>query len=104
MADNDNENEKLKLHGEAPVDGFTERFAKIMKRRREQEGYTPSGLASILGVSEEYIRAIERGERSPNTGLFVRIVLALKLDAQRLVYGAKGSRKLQRAWAQSEVA
>jgi len=54
-----------------------QRFAKRVRRRREELGWTVTELARRAGVNREYLRSIERGE--VNTSLDKGVMIAWAL-------------------------
>ena len=52
---------------------------------RKRRGYSQSGLAAEVGASQPYIAQIERGSRTGDVHLYVRLAKVLRLRVEDLV-------------------
>lgn len=69
-----------------PTKPDNERFGTLLSRFRNESGFSRAEAAESLGVSSEYLRLIERGERTPAFGRMRHI---LGLYNVHFVMGAK---------------
>lgn len=53
---------------------------KWLAQRRKDAGLTQQELAEIVGVSNKYISAIEKGQRNPAGAVALKISKALSFD------------------------
>ena len=61
------------------------RYVGIQIRNlRTEAGLTQSRLAEFVGVSDEHISRLERGEKTPSLGMIGRIAEALQVPPSRL--------------------
>lgn len=60
-----------------------------IRRLREERGYTQAELATMAGVGEKYISAIERGARDPGKKIMAQLCDALAVDEQTARYGER---------------
>lgn len=58
-----------------------------IRQRREEIGFTQTDLASALGVKEANVYRWERGDSEPSSRLLRRIVKALDVSADWLLFG-----------------
>jgi transcriptional regulator with XRE-family HTH domain len=57
----------------------TEGHGELLRKWREQRGFTVSALARAAGVSRDQVRGAEQG-RQPKLGVFLRVAAVLNLD------------------------
>ncbi len=60
-------------------------FAKNLRKVREQKGFTQEGFANFVGFSRSYYTEIETGKRNISLKNFIRILQALRIDANTLL-------------------
>ena len=53
----------------------------LIRKKREELGYSEQELANIIGVSKVTISGYETGERRPNLEKFERLITALNISA-----------------------
>ena len=61
------------------------KVGKQIKSAREKVNMTRKELADIVGCSSHYIGYIERGDKSPNLDVFIKIVKALNVSSDILL-------------------
>jgi transcriptional regulator with XRE-family HTH domain len=61
------------------------RFGEKLRTLREQRGLTLRELAPMLEVQHSYIGKMERGERTPNTGMVLKIADVFEVCIDRLM-------------------
>jgi transcriptional regulator with XRE-family HTH domain len=66
-------------------DPDAERFGAIIRRLREQRGWTQDELASRAGMNSSYVGFIERGENVPTLTVILLLSQTLGQDAGDLV-------------------
>ena len=64
----------------------TEKLGKRVKKMRKSVKITQQKLAEKVGLSDKYIGAIERGERSPSVKTLDKIANALGIELLELFY------------------
>ena len=52
---------------------------------REKRGWTQTELSAVSGVSQQFISAVERGERVPNVYIALKLARALGVTVEELV-------------------
>jgi transcriptional regulator with XRE-family HTH domain len=65
-----------------------ERLGRALRRTREAAGLSPATVAAQLGVSEDTINRIERGELDPSCTMLDRLSVALGSDTPAIVHAA----------------
>lgn len=65
-----------------------EQFGTSLKTLRNARGWTAKQLAEALGVSDDTIRKWERGDRSPDLHLLLRIRALFNCTLDRLITGS----------------
>lgn len=65
------------------MDSQTELLVKLLKEKREAQGYSLRKLSAIVGVSFSTLGRIERGEGEPDNSTKIRILEWLGDDARR---------------------
>lgn len=60
-------------------------IATLFKNERERKGLSLSAVAERAGLSYQMIAFVERGERTPTMGSFIRIANALEVDPVKLL-------------------
>lgn len=63
---------------------YRQRWGERVARGREPFGYSQAGLAEAVGVTQQTISSIERGETAPGEYLKVRIANALGMKPAQL--------------------
>ena len=58
-----------------------ESIGKNIRRFRKERGYRQEDLAEMVGLSVNYMGAIERGEKLPSLETFITIVNCLSISA-----------------------
>lgn len=62
-----------------------------LRKIRRQKGYTLQKLAEKAGIGNVYLSEIERGLKMPSLNCFIRIVEALEISADSVLYGELSS-------------
>jgi len=62
-----------------------------LREVRRQKGYTLQSLADKAGIGNVYLGEIERGLKMPSLNSFIRIVEALEVSADSILYGELSS-------------
>ena len=62
-----------------------------LRQVRRQQGHTLQSLAKKAGIGNVYLSEIERGLKMPSLNSFIRIVEALEVSADSLLYGELSS-------------
>lgn len=60
-----------------------------IRKLREERGYTQKQLAEIIHVKEQYISALERGQRRPGKKILPLLCDALGVDGKTLLFGSR---------------
>lgn len=60
-------------------------LGKRVKSARVRRGLTQEGLAETVGVSQNYLSAIERGDKIPRLATFIKIANGLQVSADYLL-------------------
>lgn len=60
------------------------KFAKIVKKIREDKGYSKGKMSELIGCDISYIGKIERSEKFPNLKMIFKIANALEVPAKTL--------------------
>jgi len=68
---------------------FLRALGRALRERRGQRGLSPTALAAAVGIGEERIRALERGELDPGYELLVALADALEVRSGVLVTRAE---------------
>jgi XRE family transcriptional regulator, regulator of sulfur utilization len=61
------------------------KFGAIIRRLREQRGWTQDELAERAGMNGSYVGFIERGENVPTLSVILLLAQTLQVDAGDLV-------------------
>ncbi len=61
------------------------RFAKKLRNERLRRGLSQESLASVAGLSRNYIGMIERGEANLTLGTIERLARALRMESWELL-------------------
>lgn len=61
----------------AEEETLSERFGKLVRRLREENGYSQEDFAFRVGLHQTYVSSVERGERNVTIGTADRIATAL---------------------------
>ncbi len=56
----------------------------LIRKKREEKGYTIDKLAKIAGMSKGHLSRIERGETDPTITTLSRVAIALKVKVEEL--------------------
>ena len=65
------------------------RFAKAVKRHRQEQGLSQESLAELTGLHRTYIGSVERGERNICIDNMERIAKALGVELTTLLVRAE---------------
>ncbi len=60
------------------------KFAQIVKKIREDKGYSKGKMSELIGCDISYIGKIERSEKFPNLKMIFKIANALEVPAKTL--------------------
>lgn len=60
------------------------KFAKIVKKIREDKGYSKGKMSELIGCDISYVGKIERSEKFPNLKMIFKIANALEVPAKTL--------------------
>lgn len=60
------------------------KFAQIVKKIREDKGYSKGKMSELIGCDISYIGKIERSEKFPNLKMIFKIANALEVSAKTL--------------------
>lgn len=60
------------------------RVELLIRKKREERGYTIDKLAKLANMSKGHLSRIERGETEPTITTLVRIAIALKVNMEEL--------------------
>ncbi len=60
------------------------KFAQIVKKIRENKGYSKGKMSELIGCDISYIGKIERSEKFPNLKMIFKIANALEVPAKTL--------------------
>lgn len=58
-----------------------------IRKCRQRKGLTQEVLAELVGISKNYLGAIERGEKIPALDTLVDIINVLEVSADEILYG-----------------
>lgn len=58
----------------------------ILKQQREEKGYTREQIAERVGIGVRHLAAIENCEKNASVSVFIRIIRALGISADRVIY------------------
>jgi transcriptional regulator with XRE-family HTH domain len=61
-------------------------FGKVIRRFRQDLGYSQEDLAELAGLHRTYISQLERGLKSPSLKVLFALSKALKLKPHTLIY------------------
>ena len=64
-------------------------FCNRLKAERVKQGLTQNMLAIKANTKQDYIAQIERGGRNPSLKMLMKILAALDISADYLIYGAE---------------
>jgi len=67
-------------------------LGRVIRELRDAKGKTQAAIAEATGLTEQYIRKIERGKGNPSYLALQRIAAALGLDLQRLAVLVRADR------------
>jgi len=56
----------------------------LIRKKREEKGYTIDMLAKLAGMSKGHLSRIERGETDPSITTLSRVAIALKVKVEEL--------------------
>lgn len=65
---------------------ITDKMGEILKEIRMEQGISRDVIAERAGIGTRHLAAIENEERAPSIEVFCRIVRALGISADRIVY------------------
>jgi len=68
-------------------------FGTNLRAERERQRLTRIALANKIGTKQDYIAQIERGSKSPSMKTLRRIVEALNVSADSLIFGTDESER-----------
>lgn len=60
------------------------KFAQIVKKIREDKGYSKGKMSELIGCDISYVGKIERSEKFPNLKMIFKIANALEVPAKTL--------------------
>ena len=60
------------------------KFTKIVKKIREDKGYSKGKMSELIGCDISYVGKIERSEKFPNLKMIFKIANALEVPAKTL--------------------
>ena len=60
------------------------KFAQIVKKIRDDKGYSKGKMSELIGCDISYIGKIERSEKFPNLKMIFKIANALEVPAKTL--------------------
>ena len=64
-------------------------FGNNLRTERERQKLTRIALANKIGTKQDYIAQIERGSKSPSMKTLRRLVEALNVSADSLIFGTE---------------
>ena len=79
------------------------KFGGRLRAERERKGLTRLDLANEVETKQNYIAEIERGDRNPSLNTFVKILLALEISADSIIFGVSENEKGERDILISDV-
>ena len=62
-------------------------FGARLREERQQQKLTRIMLADKVGTKQDYIAQMERGDKSPSLDTLIRILSALDISADALIFG-----------------
>ena len=65
---------------------ITDTLGEILKRERLKAGYTREEIAERAGIGVRHLAAIENEQRMPSAEVFCRLVRAIGISADLIVY------------------
>lgn len=65
---------------------ITDAPGAILKALREEQGYTREQIAERVGIGVRHLAAIENCEKNASVAVLIRIIRALGVSADRIVY------------------
>jgi len=68
---------------DAPID---KELAALLRKAREDSGYTRDQIAERSGYGTRHIAAIENGEKNPSAKCLCRLIRAIGVSADTIVY------------------
>jgi len=64
-------------------------FGKMVRRLREEQGYSQEAFADYADIHRTYMGGIERGERNPTLTTIYRLAAALNVPPNKLLRNKK---------------
>lgn len=64
-----------------------QRIGENVAKLRKDRGWDRKEVAGSLGISDDYLGKVERGQRSLSPGDLVRLAYLFGIDIDRLVFG-----------------
>ena len=68
---------------------LSDAFSRLVKKRREEKGFSRAALARMAGLHQTYVGLLEREERSPNLDTAKAIASALDLSLVEMIAEAE---------------
>lgn len=68
---------------------------KAIKEERLRLGYVRETIAERANISPRYLAAIELGEKTPKADVFVRIIQAMGVSANKIVYSSQSENEVE---------
>ncbi len=70
-----------------PVDNYGEmrKFGEKLRTLRQRQGLSQDQLGDMLGVHQTHIGRIERGEKTPNARMILKISRIFNVPADQLI-------------------
>ncbi len=62
-----------------------ERFGKKLRILRKQHGLTQKQLGEVLGVNQTHVTRMEKGEKTPNAAMIIKIARFFNVTADQLM-------------------
>jgi len=68
-----------------------ERFGAVIRRLREERGWSQEQLAGVAQLNRSYMGEIERATAMPSLATAAKLALALEVPLSRLIFHCEGS-------------